>query len=248
MQTVQIQLQALSDSINRDNERQAALKDTIADLEASQYTQPPAAPPPAHPETAADRLHAGEAALRAMEMRLKPTHPDVIRARKGLEALRKAADAEAAAAPITVEEQMSPAEHLRLTRLADANRELVAIAQGIEGKTAEEKRLRAAQTDYQVRIEATPARENELVDLMRDYGTLQGLYQSLLAKKQESQIATNLERRQVGEQFRILDPAAARAAIHAQPAALLRHGSAGRPGRGTHVRRAPGIFRSNDEI
>ena len=33
------------------------------------------------------------------------------------------------------------------------------------------------------------------------------MYQGLLAKKQESQISANLERRQIGEQFRILDPA-----------------------------------------
>src|SRR5262249_33449118 len=76
-----------------------------------------------------------------------------------------------------------------------------------EYKNAEQKRLRAVQADYQARLEATPARENELVDLMRDYGTLQGLYQSLLSKRQESQISANLERRQIGEQFRILDPA-----------------------------------------
>src|SRR5262249_9566378 len=119
MQNVALQLQALDDSINRDNERQAALKDQIADLEVSQYAQPPAHPPAPHGETAADRLHAAEAALRAMEMRLKPTHPDVIRARKALDALRKAADDEAAAVPITVEETMSPAERLRLTRLSD---------------------------------------------------------------------------------------------------------------------------------
>jgi len=102
---------------------------------------------------------------------------------------------------------MSPAERLRLTRLADANRELVALEKGVEAKTEDEKRLRAVQTDYQGRIEATPTRENELIDLMRDYGTLQGMYQSLLSKKQESQISANLERRQIGEQFRILDPA-----------------------------------------
>src|SRR5262249_10684521 len=155
----------------------------------SQYAQGAAPPPAPHAETAADRLHAAEAALKAMEMRLKPTHPDVVRARKALEALRKAADDEAAAAPITVEETISPAERLRLTRLSDANRELVALQQGVEYKNAEQKRLRAVQADYQARLEATPARENELVDLMRDYGTLQGLYQSLLSKRQESQIS-----------------------------------------------------------
>src|SRR5262249_26009515 len=59
----------------------------------------------------------------------------------------------------------------------------------------------------QKRIEITPTRESELIELTRDYSTLQGMYQGLLAKKQESQISANLERRQIGEQFRVLDPA-----------------------------------------
>jgi hypothetical protein len=43
--------------------------------------------------------------------------------------------------------------------------------------------------------------------LTRDYATLQTMYQNLLAKKEESKIAANLERRQIGEQFKLLDPA-----------------------------------------
>src|SRR5262249_54751600 len=61
--------------------------------------------------------------------------------------------------------------------------------------------------NYQKRLEAAPTRESELAELTRDYSTLQQNYQSLLSKKQESQIAANLERRQIGEQFKILDPA-----------------------------------------
>src|SRR5262249_23734847 len=38
-------------------------------------------------------------------------------------------------------------------------------------------------------------------------GTLGGLYTGLLQKKMESQISANLERRQIGEQFRVLDAA-----------------------------------------
>jgi hypothetical protein len=46
-----------------------------------------------------------------------------------------------------------------------------------------------------------------MTELTRDYQTLQGLYSSLLAKKEDSKIAANLERRQIGEQFKLLDPA-----------------------------------------
>ena len=36
---------------------------------------------------------------------------------------------------------------------------------------------------------------------------MQQTYRSLLQKKEESQISANLEKRQIGEQFKILDPA-----------------------------------------
>ena len=42
---------------------------------------------------------------------------------------------------------------------------------------------------------------------MRDYTTLQEGYTALLKKSEESKIAVNLERRQIGEQFKIIDGA-----------------------------------------
>jgi uncharacterized protein involved in exopolysaccharide biosynthesis len=85
--------------------------------------------------------------------------------------------------------------------------ELANLDRQLAYKSDQEQRLRGNIKAYQQRIEATPTRESELTDLMRDYGTFQQAYRSLLAKKQDSQIAANLEHRQIGEQFRILDPA-----------------------------------------
>jgi capsular polysaccharide biosynthesis protein len=62
-------------------------------------------------------------------------------------------------------------------------------------------------TLYQKRLDAAPGRDSELTELTRDYRTLQTTYTSLLAKKEDSKVAANLERRQIGEQFKILDPA-----------------------------------------
>jgi capsular polysaccharide biosynthesis protein len=61
--------------------------------------------------------------------------------------------------------------------------------------------------NYQARVESAPARESELIELTRDYTTLQQVYTNLLTKREDSKVAANLERRQAGEQFRILDPA-----------------------------------------
>ena len=71
----------------------------------------------------------------------------------------------------------------------------------------EEKKLKEQISLYQKRIEDTPKREQELLLLTRDYDLLKTNYQSLLDKKIQSQMAENLERKQQGEQFKILDPA-----------------------------------------
>ena len=74
-------------------------------------------------------------------------------------------------------------------------------------KATEGQRLTKVAAGYQQRVEAVPTRESEMAELTRDYTTLQAAYTSLLQKKEDSQIAANLERRQIGEQFKLLDPA-----------------------------------------
>jgi len=72
---------------------------------------------------------------------------------------------------------------------------------------AEEKNIKEQISLYQRRIEETPRREQELALLTRDYDLMKSNYQSLLDKKVQAQMAENLERKQQGEQFKVLDPA-----------------------------------------
>lgn len=60
---------------------------------------------------------------------------------------------------------------------------------------------------YQERVEETPKREQELAGLMRDYENTKRNYDSLLSKESDAKISENLEKRQKGEQFRVIDPA-----------------------------------------
>jgi uncharacterized protein involved in exopolysaccharide biosynthesis len=71
----------------------------------------------------------------------------------------------------------------------------------------EEKKLKEQIDLYQRRIEDTPKREQEMLVVTRDYDLLKANYQSLLDKKIQSQMAESLERKQQGEQFKVLDPA-----------------------------------------
>lgn len=60
--------------------------------------------------------------------------------------------------------------------------------------------------EYQARLNQAPVMEQQLADLTRGYDQTRTSYDLLLAKKNDSEMATSLERRQQGEHFRILDP------------------------------------------
>ena len=72
---------------------------------------------------------------------------------------------------------------------------------------AQLKTIKKKMGNLERRIENTPMREQELLVLERDYANMQEHYQRLYENKIDSRISGNLEKRQKGERFRILDPA-----------------------------------------
>ncbi|NPV03118.1 MAG: hypothetical protein HPY67_00065 [Syntrophaceae bacterium] len=71
----------------------------------------------------------------------------------------------------------------------------------------ESGKLRAQIGQYRARIEGATVREQQMSSLVQEYENTKRLYESLLKKSEEAQQAENLERRQKGEQFRVVDPA-----------------------------------------
>jgi protein tyrosine kinase modulator len=213
IQSTQMQLQALSESINRDQDRKLLLERQISELQTP-VPDAVAAPPGtdlAPTATAAQQLEAAQARLRVMELHFKPEHPDVKAAKALIRDLEAKAQAEAAAISASpaaaAPRPVSAAELARQTRLRDLKDDLKNLDAQLAAKRQNEKQLNATISAYQAKIDAVPTREAELTELTRDYSTLQNAYTSLLAKRQDSKIAANLERNQRGEQFRVLDPA-----------------------------------------
>ncbi|MFZ3340867.1 MAG: hypothetical protein WA609_18470 [Terriglobales bacterium] len=66
--------------------------------------------------------------------------------------------------------------------------------------------LKTSINEYQARLNQEPVREQELADLTRGYDQSKANYDDLLKKKNESEMATSMERLQQGERFRVLDP------------------------------------------
>ena len=96
----------------------------------------------------------------------------------------------------------------RLTpRYKELENQLIATDQEIERLKQDDAKVKNQINQYRERIEGTPAREQALSILTRDYNNTRESYSSLLKKSQEAQQAENLERRQKGEQFKVIDPA-----------------------------------------
>ena len=245
MQNAQMQLQAISESINRARERRLLIERQIADVRPRRarrhaaghhagWTGGAAASP------TAGQIEALQTQLKLQRLRYTADHPDIRTLERTIRDLQAKLDEEAKQPPRRdPEEPPSPARTGRdRSDCATCRRSWRSSTTSLPPSQAEEARLKKTMADYQAKIEVVPSRESDLVELTRDYSTLQTAYASLLTKREDSKIAANLERRQIGEQFRIIDPAvAARKAV--QPGAATGRDRLGRH-RGPRARASAG--------
>ena len=149
--------------------------------------------------------------LAVAQSKYKENHPDVI------DLKRKIADIEPKIKELMRKTQEQGVSEQKLTPPSldpETQRLLTQYTEQYHAAVLETKRLREEEKElkqqiafYQRRIEDTPRREQELALLTRDYDLVKTNYQSLLDKKIQAQMAQNLEHKQQGEQFKILDPA-----------------------------------------
>ena len=226
IQSTQLSIQAQVESLARDRDRKLMLERLYNDAELELVSSPaPAAPLPREPPrepvasgtsptaglTTEQQLQAARDGLAALLMRLTPGHPDVVRGKRIIAELEARAAQEAAAPsaglPSAPPAPVAPEAAARRERLRQTQAEIDSLGRQIAFKEADEKRQRDTLALYQHRIEEIPGVESEWIALTRDYDTQQAAYKDLLAKSEQSRIAVELERRQIGEQFRVLDPA-----------------------------------------
>jgi polysaccharide chain length determinant protein (PEP-CTERM system associated) len=214
MQMTQTQIQANIEAANRDRDRlsgiDAAIAETIGNVsQAPAERTVPAGVPTGTP---AQQLEQAQAALTNLERRgLKPTHPDVTRTKRVIADLEikvaEAATRQAELASLAMPEKAVNVPASVASKVTALRLEADRLRKSLETRKSEDERLRGLLASYNFRLEAAPKLESELTELMRDYQTLQTQYESLLRKAEESKLAVNLERRQIGEQFKIIEGA-----------------------------------------
>lgn len=216
---LQMQLEQLNSSLSSAESRKLIIQQHIADSErlgkklseeeAARLLRESVPSPTAEVETSEEAISL-KRELDALESKYTPNHPDVIRLKKmiaKLETRENKPKVKAEEAVVQLD-AMPPEEGSEQPRVDNAlNTQLQQINIEIEDIKDEIKKVQSRMEIYQRRVEETPKREQELISLNRDYDNLRGLYNSMLGRKLEAEIAVSMEKKQKGEQFRVIDPA-----------------------------------------
>lgn len=139
-----------------------------------------------------------ETSLQELRARYSDRYPDVIKAQRELDSVNARL---AGARPDGVQHLPKPAEATTASvRLEVIDKELQRLA-------ADQERLRHQVASYQGKVDAAPLREQQLVELNRNYDISKQHYQALLDKSFNIDMAADLEQKQKGERFTVLDSA-----------------------------------------
>jgi uncharacterized protein involved in exopolysaccharide biosynthesis len=153
----------------------------------------------------ADERRAQLKALIAQKQELEtlytPDHPDVVAISRRIADLQaEIAHVPAQPAPATAAVTSPDTPQLQQLK-AQLHAAQQAMAAAKQEQTGIEKQVRT----YEARIDSSPQVEQEYKQVTRDHETALQFYNTLLSKMNESSMATALERRQQGEQFRVMD-------------------------------------------
>jgi polysaccharide biosynthesis transport protein len=221
---LQAQLQAVNESLVRDEQQrsltQSMMAQTSAVVDIDGSVTPPKIAEGKEPAQRAPQtpLEADQARLKALLARgYKEVHPDVQRVRAQIAAeeakaaIEPPAAAKAADAPAPVPAPAAGPKPAKGPPPVTHNPVLEAQIESLDAEIAKERtqqsQLSASVASYQAKVEAVPVREQEIADLQRDYEMSKTHYAQLLDKQLSAEMATELETRQKGEKFTVLDPA-----------------------------------------
>jgi len=223
LERLQQQLQLAHESHRRASERRQMITQNLNDLDlatamAGANMQPTASSPDFAPgQTAAARLSILRNELAAMQTTYSDKYPDVVQLKEQIRQLERRVEEEkkaAAASPKTGPGGAASSRQSRDLRLAVQNPYVLSLMQQLDQAAVEAKasfdeigNLSRQLAVYQRRLDMTPKREQELALITRDYDSTREMFRSLLGKRGEADVAADLEQRQKGETFRVIEPA-----------------------------------------
>jgi hypothetical protein len=188
--------------------------DTTSTMTASPSLAGPSVTPA---DTAAARLNLLRQELAMTQTRYSDKYPDVVQLKEQIRVLEAKVEAEKATAAAALPKSVATGPKKaggRDLRMPPENAYVQSLMTQLDQATVESKTsaeeirgINGQIAVYQRRLENTPKREQELAVLTRDYDAAKDLHKSLIAKRGEADMASELEQRQKGENFRVIEPA-----------------------------------------
>ena len=213
---LQAQLQSTQRALDAANQQKLYLESLQQEYQAIQASLGKGDSTGTSPDTFDKDLSDLRHQLQEARLRYTEDYPDVVQLKdkiSQMEKLKQDIDAEIAAndKPAKTTSDVDPAsavsvQHGSTSPMMQIQSQLKANRLEIQNYQQREKKMESDIAAYQARLNLTPETEQELADISRGYEESKANYNSLLKKQNESQLATSLEQRQQGEQFRILDP------------------------------------------
>jgi polysaccharide chain length determinant protein (PEP-CTERM system associated) len=196
------QLEASTQALSRAQQDKSFAESVLSQQEAAWQSSQSGQ----NPETLAQQLAALEAQLTALQSKYTDDHPDVMKAKNDIAAMKlKIAQENQQDKTAGTDKALKPlAEPGQIQQL---RAQIHQYDQVIKERTQQQEDIQAQIKLYQARVQASPAVEQEYKLVTRDHQTALDFYNDLLKKRDQSAMAMNLEESQQGEQFQVLDPA-----------------------------------------
>lgn len=147
------------------------------------------------------RLKTARADLGQLTIKYSADHPDVKRLKREVTEL----EAQIARAPNTTRSGI-PDERPDNPAYIELQARLQGTENDLDGLIAQRGMLRGKISALETRIAKSPEVERKYRALSRDLESAQLKYQEIMAKKQEADVASNLESEQKGERFTLIEP------------------------------------------
>jgi polysaccharide biosynthesis transport protein len=186
-------LQANSDSMNRLDEEKALL----TSLPGSSAANGGLTAVLTERERLELEKHELETSLEQLRQRYSNSYPDVVRTSNELN-------------EITSELRSLPSDPSSQTKTDEPSAAAVRlqlIDKEMKKLKSEQDQIQSQIAGYQSKLDEAPLREEQLVELTRNYDISKQNYQELLDKSFSIDMAADLEQKQKGERFTVLDPA-----------------------------------------
>ncbi len=196
--TLNTQLDAATQALTR-MEQNKSYAESLMSIQQQNQPQASEHGGPQTQQAELQQLLAQEADLTS---RYTDDYPDVVSVRRKIAELRQKIASAPPPAPVTASTTPKASDSVSVQQF---RLQMRAMDQEIAQKKRDQGAIQAQLHTYQERVASSPEIEEEYKLITRDNQTAQQFYAELLNKIQTAKMATDLEKRQQGEQFRVMD-------------------------------------------